>query len=206
MKICYDGTVFSADIGLLVVETEFTKNLEFLPREFAEGLRVGQPIGTFGFPGEIGSLNTTVPLATFKDGTVSAMRPFDSNTGTVTPGNSRIVQHNLDLSGGTSGSPIFDHVGWVVAVNNSGTESLVIDHRTGEPSRVPHGNIGFGIRSDEVWDFIEWLTGTASKVVADGTVPLRHFPRRDYPHPDYQPFPPGWISQGTERNSQVESW
>ena len=60
----------------------------------------------------------------------------------------------MDLSGGTSGSPIFDHEGWVIAVNNAGTEKLVIDLNTGAPARVPSGNIGFGIRADEMWDFI----------------------------------------------------
>ena len=104
-----------------------------------------------------------------------------------------MVQHNLDLSGGTSGSPIFDHEGWIVAVNNAGTEALVIDQRTGEPRRVPSGNIGFGIRVDEAWDFIEWVdSGLAKPIAGVQGVHPKALPRSSYPHPAYQPFPPGW--------------
>ena len=80
----------------------------------------------------------------------------------ISPANTTFVQHNLDLSGGTSGSPIIDHNGWVIAVNNSGTEKLVFDVNTGQPERVPTGNIGFGIRVDEVWSMIDWLEASGS--------------------------------------------
>ena len=189
----YDGTTQSPDIGLLIVDAGFTDAPPFLPREMAHDLRVGQPVATMGFPGEIAALNTTVPLATFKDGTISALRPLSPETQSVTRENSRFVQHNLDLSGGTSGSPIFDHEGWIVAVNNAGTEALVIDQRSGEPRRVPSGNIGFGIRVDAVWDIIEVEKPTSAKArLADGAVALEALPSRPYPHPAYHPFPPGW--------------
>ena len=49
-----------------------------------------------------------------------------------TASDSYVVQHNLDLSGGTSGSPIFDDSGQVVAINNAGIEADVADaqHRS----------------------------------------------------------------------------
>ena len=158
------------------------------------GLRVGQPVATMGFPGEIAALNTMVPLATFKDGTISALRPLRPEAEAVTPENSRFVQHNLDLSGGTSGSPIFDHEGWIVAINNAGTEALVIDQRSGEPRRVPSGNIGFGIRVDEAWNFIEWErdAGSAKAIAGHGPIVLKEASPRYYPHPAYHPFPPDW--------------
>ena len=190
----YDGSTQSPDIGVLIVETEFTNVPSFLPREMTYGLRVGQPVATMGFPGEIEALNTMVPLATFKDGTISALRPLRPKAESVTPENSRFVQHNLDLSGGTSGSPIFDHQGWIVAINNAGTEALVIDQRSGEPKRVPSGNIGFGIRVDMAWDFIEWLeSGPSAKAIA-GNIPvgLKEAPPKPYPHATYRPFPPDW--------------
>lgn len=189
----YDGSTQSPDIGILIVDADFATAPSFLARAHAQELRVGQPVATMGFPGEIAPLNTTVPLATFKEGTISALRPYRPEAEPVTPEDSRVVQHNLDLSGGTSGSPIFDHEGWIVAVNNAGTEALVIDQRTGEPRRVPSGNIGFGIRVDEAWDFIEWLDSASTKAVAaDGVVGPRRLPLKPYRHPDYRPFPPGW--------------
>ena len=190
----YDGSVLSPDIGLLVIGREFTGVPSLLPREMAPELRVGQPVATMGFPGEVAAFNTTVPLATFKDGTISALRPFRSDLVSVSPANNRVVQHNLDLSPGTSGSPIFDHEGWIVAVNHAGTETLVIDHNTGAPARVAHGNIGFGIRVDEVWSFIDWLEeDAAAKVALKGRpASFKPVPQRPYPHPAYRPFPVGW--------------
>ena len=192
----YDGTLDSPDIGLLFSEDdEFNLNPPlFLPRELALDLRVGQPIATQGFPGEIAALNSTVPLATFKDGTISALRPFRSDLVSVSPANNRVVQHNLDLSPGTSGSPIFDHEGWIVAVNHAGNETLVIDQNTRAPARVSHGNIGFGIRVDEVWSFIDWLEEEAAAKVALKGRPasFKPVPQRPYPHPAYRPFPVGW--------------
>lgn len=189
----YNGTTFSPDIGMLTIEGRFASMPALLPREMARDLRVGQPVATMGFPGEIEALNTTVPLATFKEGTISALRPFRQDAVPVRPENNRFVQHNLDLSPGTSGSPIFDHTGWIVAVNNAGTETLVIDQASGMPQRVPSGNIGFGIRVDEMWDFIDWLEASSAKaVVSNRAVSLNPFPQRRYSYPAYRPFPTGW--------------
>ena len=190
----YDGSTASPDVAMTFVQ-ETSQVPEFLPRQYATDLRVGQPIATIGFPGEIAETYSTVPIATFKDGTISALRPF--GTGVVpTPANSSFIQHNLDLSGGTSGSLIFDHRGWIVGVNNAGTESLVFDLRTGQPKRVPSGNIGFGIRVDEVWRFIDHVENLVpSAKVNPGSRRLqarRLLPASDYPHATYQPFPENW--------------
>ena len=188
----YNGSTLSPDVAFLLVGETESPVPAFIPQEFADDLRVGEPIGTIGFPGEVAGINTTVPIGTFKDGTISALRPYSPNTPIVSPANNKMVQHNLDLSGGTSGSPIFDHLGWIIAVNNSGTEELVIDAVTGEPARVPTGNIGFGIRADEVWSFIDWL-GSGKPIALPKPVPPR-WPRGmvGYHHEVYQPFPPNW--------------
>ena len=188
----YDGTTLSPDIAILIVSSgAFPDPLEFLPRSQATNLRTGQPIATMGFPGEIEDLNTTVPIATFKDGSISALRPYNPSTTVFSAINNRFVQHNLDLSGGTSGSPIFDHQGWVVAVNNSGTEAVVINENTGAPSRVGTGNIGFGIRSDDAWEFIDFLTSAKPAALPDRAA--REFPMRlTVEAGSYMPFPANW--------------
>lgn len=183
----YNGTTSSPDIAVMVISESVEGVPDFLPRALATSLRVGQPIATIGFPGEIASVNTSAPIATFKDGTISALRPFNPSSISISPENNRFVQHNLDLSGGTSGSPIFDRFGWIVAINNAGTESLVINLSTGQPSRVPTGNIGFGIRNDAVWELIDLLT--AGKLVAS---PLKASGRRSRSSGGYMPFPPNW--------------
>ena len=185
----YDGSASSPDIAVVYINADLTEFAEFLPRNFATRLRVGQPIATMGFPGEVNHPYTAAPIATFKDGTISALRPYSISETEVTPDNSRYVQHNLDLSGGTSGSPIFDHYGWVIAVNNSGTEKLVFDVRTGRPERIPTGNIGFGIRVDEVWSFIDSIPDSrASRVEA---------PLNSKRGTGYQAFPANWNGKTT---------
>ena len=166
-----------------------------LPRALAPLIRVGQPIGTMGFPGEISDPFATVPIATFKDGTISALRPFHNLS--PTPENSRFVQHNLDLSAGTSGSPVFDHNGWVLAINNAGTDRIVFDQITGSPQAIRSGNIGFGIRVDEIWrvidDTIIVPKETAARRTAKAAVlPVPLLPVPEYPYPEYQPYPENW--------------
>ena len=200
----YDGTTLSPDVALLVVDAELTDLLYFLPQDMAAQLRTGQPIGTMGFPGEIEELNTSVPIATFKDGTISALRPYDPNTTQMAATNNRFVQHNLNLSGGTSGSPVFDHLGWVVAVNNSGTEALVINQNTGEPTRVGTGNIGFGVRVDDVWDFINWFSSAKPASVREASWP-EPLVSRAYPG-EYQPFPSNCEDGGRSPCDFRTSW
>lgn len=102
----------------------------------------GQEVCTIGFPGELYSVQEDYSpvIPTFKDGIISALRPYDSST-SANPVQIRLVgkmvQHSLDLTRGTSGSPIFNRRGEVVAINNSGFEST---------------DEGFGIRADELQD------------------------------------------------------
>ena len=182
----YNGSTASPDIGLVTINGKFSYYLEFLNKSFATRLQVGQPIGTFGFPGEIAAFNTTIPIATFKDGTISALRPYNPASLISNPENNHFVQHNLDLSGGTSGSPIFDHYGFVIGINNSGTEKLVYDYQTNQIQRVPSGNIGFGIRIDDLWDWIDLLSRNVS--LSKNTIKQRYIPS-DF---EYNPFPPNW--------------
>ena len=189
----YDGTASSPDVAAFVVDADFGSGAPLLPRDRVKDLRVGQPIGTIGFPGEIEDPFASVPIATFKDGTISALRSFIDEI--ITSDNSRFIQHNLDLSGGTSGSLIFDHEGYVIGINNAGTERLVFDDYTGRPQRIPSGNIGFGIRVDEIWHLAD-LTRVRTKVTGISGrrvgISAELLPSQDYPHATYQPFPENW--------------
>lgn len=197
----YDRTVSSPDIGMAI----FDDGVRFrdtslravpLPRSLVDDLRVGQPIATIGFPGELADETVSVPIATFKDGTISALRPFEDEI--ARPENTRVIQHNLDLSPGTSGSLIFDHRGFVIGINNAGIDRIVYDRRTGRPERIPSGNIGFGIRVDEMWRLFDLSRAKSRRlpgIVGRGTdypPELKLLPSLDYPHSTYQPFPSNW--------------
>ncbi|HID99977.1 MAG TPA: hypothetical protein EYP59_06775 [Thiotrichaceae bacterium] len=124
-------------------------------------LKEGQRIATLGFPGELqgGILDNLYPIATFKDGTISAIRPWFP--GLTSIADKYIIQHNLDLSGGTSGSPIYNTAGKVIAVNNAGIDVAVFTIG-GAPTTVSQAALGFGIRIDKANE----LLSMASKPVA----------------------------------------
>ena len=121
----------SPDVGLVVVggTIPYIHRMRLIPQSEAWDIRMGDPIATIGFPGEITILGDGEGwdlVASFKNGTVSSVRGF-------------IIQHNLELTRGTSGSPIINPEGEVVAINSSG---------------YPYQEIGFGVRADKVYDLI----------------------------------------------------
>ncbi len=146
----------SPDVGTLHISEGFIgRRARLATSREARRLRVGAPIATLGFPGELqgGELSALFPIATFKNGTISALRPSFQNE-PYSVANTYIVQHNLDLSGGTSGSPIFDASGQVVAINNAGIENLVLSIG-GVPARISQAALGFGIRADKIHEVLD---------------------------------------------------
>ena len=121
----YDGSTASPDVAFILIDDDLPNLAEILPRRFVTRLQVGQPIATIGFPGETTSAYTRYARATFKDGTISALQPYLLST-QESPEKNRILQHNLDTTGGTSGSAIFDSSGWVVAVNHAAAGKWVM--------------------------------------------------------------------------------
>ena len=179
----YDAELLnSPDVAVIHLEDGSFRDVpSFLPRDLATGLRAGQPIGSLGFPGELSALEA-VPIATFKDGTISALRPYDDQETQVTPENSKLVQFNLGQTGGTSGSPVFDHEGFIVAVSCCGIGALVVDEE-GIPVMIPIGALDFGIRVDEVWTLIDLIEAGGAAPAAGSRV---------YPHASYRAYPEDW--------------
>ena len=128
----YDGTAGTPDVALLIIDAELTDLPFFLPRDQVQDLSVGQPIATIGFLEEHSEEPVTVPIATFKEGTIGAIRPFADDV--ATPENSWVLQHNLDLSGRTSGSLLFDHSGYIIGMNFASIFRVIYDEQTGKPT------------------------------------------------------------------------
>ena len=157
--------LFSPDIGTLhISEGYISRRVSLATSREARRLRVGAPIATLGFPGELqgGDISNFFPIATFKNGTISALRP-PFQGGPYSPLDTYIVQHNLDLSDGTSGSPIFDASGQVVAINNAGISDIGTN---GDWPRISQAALGFGIRADKIHELLDQAS-VAAKRTAD---------------------------------------
>ena len=182
----YDGMTRSEDIGLVAIDGTVPVLMNFLPREYADAISVGQPIGTMGFPGELGSIGGATDqriTATFKDGTVSALRMIDAGDSPHVE-----VQHNFDTTGGTSGSAIIDHNGWIVAFNHAIAVTKVPGFAAGDTISIGVGSLSFGIRVDAAWGFLDILDAGRAGMPP----PLTAIAPRAYPHETYQPFPENW--------------
>ena len=96
------------------------------------------------------------------------------------------VQYNTDTTGGTSGSAVFDHNGWVIALNYAEMRKD-IPIAGGDTISIGVGSLNLGIRVDEAWDLIDHLESAraqAPRMNADS--------RRAYPSATYRPFPENW--------------
>ncbi len=142
----YNESPSSADVALVFTTKEMPGFSRLVSSLDAMELEVGQEIATIGYPGEIDSDYDPVTrlIPTSKTGIVSALRPYDEATPSATIWGriaNKIVQHNFDTTPGTSGSPIFNKRGEIVAVNNAIAVSGT-------------GSLGFGIRADEARDLM----------------------------------------------------
>ncbi|MCY3713666.1 MAG: serine protease [Gemmatimonadetes bacterium] len=199
----YDPDGFwSPDIALIDIVGEITHELpSFLPREYTEDLRVGQPVGTLGFPRLLKIMDRVLPIANFKGGTISALRPFYNEAFLESPINTaRVIEYNQATGGGTSGSPVFDHEGYIIAVNFGGLATPVeLPPEEGEEEGIElariEGHENFGINIIAVWEFIDWLaTQDATVTVAGRRLDVGSMVTESepYPHAEYQPFPSDW--------------
>jgi S1-C subfamily serine protease len=110
------GTAISPDVGWLEVEGSLGAHVTLAGRPEYESLATGDPMYTYGFPGRLADVQA--PEATFVEGVVGRVTTLDGRTGQA--GEARLIQHSAFTSGGTSGSPIFNAAGHVIAVNTGG--------------------------------------------------------------------------------------
>ena len=148
-------------VAIVISEGSMSSRFSLASKSQALSLRVGQPIGTIGFPGELADQTPAhwFPIATFKSGVVSALRVPSSEKST-SPSRTYIVQHDFDSTSGTSGSPIFTADGRVVAVNNAAIEFNFFGLRIGV------GSLGFGTRIDKLLEVLDGTKSMASSSIA----------------------------------------
>jgi hypothetical protein len=158
---------FSNDFAVFTIDTSgFAGTVSIAGSGTLGSLFTGQYVGTMGYPGELtsGFGDEYMPIATFKDGTISALRPYNqvpaeanqslsAVPSSIQATNDRvIIQTDFNTTGGTSGSPVFLQSGEVIAIHNSGMSIYVEDAMYGEIWRVGLGSLDFGVRIDEMTD------------------------------------------------------
>jgi V8-like Glu-specific endopeptidase len=108
-----DGEHPSADVGLVQIQGAAPVQVTLAPLARVQQLGPGDEIYVYGFPGDL--VNVGSPVATITNGMIGRTVAFDG-TGADAQ-NAQLIQHSAFTSPGTSGSPIFDRDGQVIAVN-----------------------------------------------------------------------------------------
>jgi S1-C subfamily serine protease len=142
------------DVGLLQIEGKVPETLELASDEELKRLSPGDAIYLYGFPGRLA--DTRSPEATFVQGVIGRMTRMSGEAGPFSA--TQLVQHSAFTSGGTSGSPIFNDEGHVVAVNAGGyveeDTMHVTDPQSGRGSQMVVSShlagYNFGMRVDLV--------------------------------------------------------
>lgn len=150
------GLMTGYDVALLIPASQdgLPEPLTLANDNELAALRSGETLGMAGYPME--NVNTTdrmEPTPVAQKGIVTSMTSFFLMPAGA---DSQLVQHNLPATGGSSGSPMFNAAGHVVALLNAGNITT-----TGEGARTPSAvMVNFGQRVDLLRELID---GTADE-------------------------------------------
>jgi S1-C subfamily serine protease len=112
-----NAAAITPDVGWLKIEDgKLPQKVTIATAVEYEALASGDPMFTYGFPGQLADVSA--PEATFVSGVVGRVTMLDGRGGEA--GERRLIQHSAFTSAGTSGSPIFNAAGHVVAINTGG--------------------------------------------------------------------------------------
>lgn len=142
----------SQDVGVLELDSDLPVMVRVASTEDLKQLEAGDIVYMYGFPGRLSDVSA--PAATLVQGVVGRLTKLDGKFGSF-PDN-LLLQHSAFTSGGTSGSPIFNQEGKVIAVNTGGyvePGSLqILDPSTGRAGNLvvtkQLAGYNFGIRVD----------------------------------------------------------
>ncbi|MCA9669658.1 MAG: FHA domain-containing protein [Myxococcales bacterium] len=149
----------SEDVGLVFLDTDVPVQVKLAPSDSLKTLDSGDVMYTYGFPGRLAVV--TSPNATLVQGVIGRLTKLDGALGKFEE--NKLIQHSAFTSGGTSGSPIFNPAGEVVAINAGGYVEpgtlQVMDPLSGRARRLrvakQLAGYNFGIRVDVLRDLMQ---------------------------------------------------
>jgi V8-like Glu-specific endopeptidase len=103
----------TVDVALVEVRATMPALVRLADRGRLEALDVGAAVYVYGFPGRLA--RASAPEATLTEGTVGRVTTLEERRGAFA--DNILVQHSAFAMEGTSGSPVFDVSGAVIAVN-----------------------------------------------------------------------------------------
>ncbi len=142
----------TADIGSVTVNGRFHRVVALASADQISAIKSGSQIFVFGFPGDLSNVGS--PVATITNGVIGRMTALNGQA--AAPNQRYLLQHSAFTSKGTSGSPVFDKLGRVIAVNSGyyqGKSRVKIEHPiTGKAQEAnvsrDLSGYAFGIRID----------------------------------------------------------
>lgn len=127
-----DNILSTPDVGIIEVAGFLPTSLPLADFDVLRDLSVLEELSLCGFPGDVSRigeyLESSRPRVTCLSGSLSALRPFYPGDA-ATDRNTFLIQHDIQTSGGTSGSAIFDALGRVVAIHNASTQDTTASNR-----------------------------------------------------------------------------
>jgi len=154
----YNDTVFSADVALIQLElkgVELPIEVQLSTNNELMQLRPGRAIYTMGYPGRV--MKPHRPDASLRTSVISRLTTYEKMP--ADPKFTQMVWHSALTSKGTSGSPIFNANGAVIAVNNGGLSArrILNESKVGDKDvEVAYDATGlnFGIRVDTLRELL----------------------------------------------------
>lgn len=128
------------DVALLILDQDQQGFLPIASPEKLMHLAPGTRVGYLGYPMEDmagGGANSQNPAAIMKSGIVSQVT--DWWLGQTDAPQRYLIQHDLGVAGGASGSPLFDTEGQVIGIISAGNMAAGVDIASGQVKRIPSG-------------------------------------------------------------------
>jgi S1-C subfamily serine protease len=144
------------DVALLYAAdpTLIDKPLKLASRESYEAIEPGQDSLMIGYPAEdTPGTDWKMPDATTSTGIVTGNTTYFLSRGG--PESNLLVQHSSGSSGGSSGSPVFNAAGEVIALNNAGSYKFIEDSKGNTIRFASNARISYAQRVDMLMDLTE---------------------------------------------------